>query len=928
KQVEQEIKIRNQIAKIFLTVPDEDMYADVLNIILESLDSKYGVFGYISEKGALVVPTMTRTVWDKCEVKEKDIVFPKETWGSSSWPRAIREKKPNYTNKTSNLTPTGHIPIERHINMPIVHRGECVGLLMAANKKTDYDQRDLELLQNIADYIAPVLNARLQRDRQNESSKKVEEELRQSEKRYRSYIEVTGQLGWITNAKGEVAEDIPTWSAYTGQSYDEMKGWGWTEAIHPDDRERTSEIWQEAIKTKSKYETEFRVRGKDGKYRWFLSRALPFLDEKGSILEWIGTCIDIHDKKQAQEALQESEEKYRKLYESMMDAFVSTNIEGNIIEFNQAYLNMLEYNEDDITKLTYIDLTPKKWHKMESKIVEDQILKKGYSDVYEKEYIKKDGTVIPVELRTFLLKDKEGKPSGMWAIVRDITKRKKAEEELRIKENAIQSSLNAIAISDLKGNLTYINPSFMEIWGYSDKNEILGKSATEFCEMAEKAKEVLNTLEQEGEWFGELLGRRKDGTSFPVQVAASMVLDESGKPVSLMSSFIDITQQKKAEEELRKSEELYRAITTNLPGGLIHIFDRDFKYVFNSGEELERLGLSNEMLLGKSIHEILPSETAKKVENNYRRVLKGETVRFEDSFEGNHFLVTATPLRDEKNKISNILVSSLNITERKKAELQINQLNTELQSKNKELEQLLYTTSHDLRSPLVNVEGFSRELQGSLKDLNNLITKQEISEDLKNKLKPIIEENIPESLKYILTSTSKMDRLLSGLLTLSRLGRQKLTIKNLDMDKLMKDVVSTFEYGIKEKNIKLDIFPLPNCRGDELQINQVFSNLLGNALKFSDPDRTGVIKISGQKKKDHVIYSVEDNGIGIPADHQKKIFDLFHQLDPKASGRGLGLNIVKKILDKHKGDIQIDSKKGKGTRITVSLPSQYKGGSE
>ncbi|MBD3415049.1 MAG: PAS domain S-box protein, partial [Candidatus Aminicenantes bacterium] len=114
KQVEQEIKIRNQIAKIFLTVPDKDMYADALNIILESLDSKYGVFGYISEKGALVVPSMTRTVWDKCEVREKDIVFPKETWGSSSWPRAIREKKPNYTNKTSNLTPTGHIPIERH----------------------------------------------------------------------------------------------------------------------------------------------------------------------------------------------------------------------------------------------------------------------------------------------------------------------------------------------------------------------------------------------------------------------------------------------------------------------------------------------------------------------------------------------------------------------------------------------------------------------------------------------------------------------------------------------------------------------------------------------------------------------------------------------------------------------------------------------
>jgi len=552
KQAEQEIKIRNQIAKIFLTVPDEDMYADVLNIILESLDSKYGVFGYINEKGDHVVPSMTRRVWDQCEVKEKDIIFPKETWGKSSWAIAIREKKPNYSNKKSKLVPKGHVPIIRHMSMPIVHRGECIGLLQVANKKTDYDQRDLELLQNIADYIAPVLKARLQRDQQ------------------------------------------------------------------------------------------------------------------------------------------------------------------------------------------------------------------------------------------------------------------------------------------------------------------------------EKARN-------------------------------------------------------QAEEELRKSEEQYRAITSNLPGGLIHIFDREFKYVFNSGEELERLGLSNEMLLGKSIHEILPSETAKNVENNYRKVLKGETVRFEDSFGDDHFLVTATPLRDEKNKISNILVFSLNITERKKAEFQINQLNAELQSKNKELEQVLYATSHDLRSPLVNVQGFNRELQASLQELNSLLKSQEISETLKNKLKPLLEEDIPESLKYILTSTSKMDMLLSGLLTLSRLGRQKLTIKNLDMDKLMKDVVSTFEYEIKEKNIKLGLSPLPNCKGDELQINQVFSNLLGNAVKFIDPDRAGVIKISGKKKKDLVLYSVEDNGIGIPSNLQAKIFGLFHKLDTKTPGIGLGLTIVKQILDKHNGNIQIHSKKGKGTRITVSLPAKYKG---
>lgn len=209
-----------------------------------------------------------------------------------------------------------------------------------------------------------------------------------------------------------------------------------------------------------------------------------------------------------------------------------------------------------------------------------------------------------------------------------------------------------------------------------------------------------------------------------------------------------------------------------------------------------------------------------------------------------------------------------------------------------------------------------------------ILNNQEIPKAVRKKIKPIIEEDIPESLKYILTSTLKMDSLLSGLLTLARLGRQKMTIKKLDMNKVMKDVIYTYKYKIKKKNIKLELSKLPACKGDELQVNQLFSNLLGNSIKFMDSDRAGVIKISGKKKKDQVLYCVEDNGIGIPLGHKNKIFELFYQLNPKTPGTGLGLSIIAQILEKHNGNIQIDSQQGKGTRITVSLPVEYKGGSE
>lgn len=176
----QELAIRNRIATIFLTIPDEKMYNEVLKIILEILESEFGVFGYLDEDGALVVPTMTRHIWEKCKVAEKKIVFPRETWGESSWARSIREKKIICSNEPSTRTPEGHVPIERHLSQPIVLKNEVVGILQVANKKSDYDDRDLYLLNIIADTIAPILKARLQRDIEERERKKAEEKLKET----------------------------------------------------------------------------------------------------------------------------------------------------------------------------------------------------------------------------------------------------------------------------------------------------------------------------------------------------------------------------------------------------------------------------------------------------------------------------------------------------------------------------------------------------------------------------------------------------------------------------------------------------------------------------------------------------------------------------------------------------------------------------
>ncbi|GEM_PF-221120 len=179
KRAEESLALQARIANIALTVSDEEMYNEVLKGILETMQSPFGVFGYIDEDGALVVPTMTRQVWDQCKVTGKPIRFPRETWGDSSWPRALREKKTNYSNEVSNRTPEGHVLIQRHISTPILFQGEVVGLFQVANREADYTEADIHLLETIAGHVAYLLNARLLRDRAQEALRKLNAELEQ-----------------------------------------------------------------------------------------------------------------------------------------------------------------------------------------------------------------------------------------------------------------------------------------------------------------------------------------------------------------------------------------------------------------------------------------------------------------------------------------------------------------------------------------------------------------------------------------------------------------------------------------------------------------------------------------------------------------------------------------------------------------------------
>jgi two-component system, chemotaxis family, sensor kinase Cph1 len=261
--------------------------------------------------------------------------------------------------------------------------------------------------------------------------------------------------------------------------------------------------------------------------------------------------------------------------------------------------------------------------------------------------------------------------------------------------------------------------------------------------------------------------------------------------------------------------------------------------------------------------------------------------------------------------------------EREKAEAAGRRLNKELIRKNKELESIIFIASHDLRSALVNVQGFTRELGMTSEAVRNTLSGKNIPKELAEQLQRPLEQDIPEAVDFITTSTAKIDSLLNGLLRLSRVGREEMNVIPLDMNAMMAEIVRTTHFRIAQANARLEVYPLPPCVGDYSLISQVFSSLIDNSIKFFDKTRPGLIRVTGKSDNGQSVYCVEDNGIGIEPEYQGKIFEVFQRLEPgETPGEGLGLTIVRQIVERHNGRVWIESEHRKGSKFFVSLPNK------
>ncbi len=260
-------------------------------------------------------------------------------------------------------------------------------------------------------------------------------------------------------------------------------------------------------------------------------------------------------------------------------------------------------------------------------------------------------------------------------------------------------------------------------------------------------------------------------------------------------------------------------------------------------------------------------------------------------------------------------------TELMKLNERLSRRTTELAEKSEEVEAFVYTVSHDLRAPLVNLQGFSKELERECAQLKQFLESAALPEKVEDEVQSILNEGIPGALRYISASTTKFQRLIDALLRLSRSGRQEYRSEEVDTEAVVGATLDSMRDAIKSTGAVVSVQSLPPAVGDPTAIDQVFSNLIGNALKYLDPGRPGMIEVGGERKNGMVHYWVRDNGAGIPASASHRLFQVFQRFHPKlASGEGMGLAIVKRVVERHGGKVWAESQEGRGTEFHVTLP--------
>jgi PAS domain S-box-containing protein len=745
--------------------------------------------------------------------------------------------------------------------------------------------------------------------------KRAEETLREREARYRYLFEHSQVANALVGLDGKIIDANKSAADLYGYDKSEIIGRDLLEFIAPESRAKVAEAFARGLQRTYAEPVDVDAITKGGTRTFFYPGGYQLVFEGGKQIGFLISVVDITERKKAEEALRQSEERYRTILEEMQDGYFEVDLAGNFTFGNDAVCRQLGYSREELIGMNNRTITA-------NDDVEN--VYNAFNHVYREgqpirdftfKIVRKDGSIGQGELAVFPLRNEKGDIIGFRGVGRDVAGRLQMIEDLRQSEERYRTVLDEMEEAyyelDLAGNLTFFNDALIRKVSRS-KEELMGLGYKEYTS-AKDLERVYKAFSQVYKTGKPLKGIplqviRMDGIIISSEDTVLPLRNKAGEITGFRGVSHDVTERLQMMEALRRSEERYRTMLDEMEEAYYEV-DLTGNFTFFSDALCRQLGYSREEIMGMSYRVYVPPENAKKVFEVYNTVYRtGEPRKLFTSSQikkDGTLLYTEDsifPMRDDEGKIIGFRGISRDITDRKQRDEERKQLEQKAQfaSRLASVGELASGVAHEINNPLTAVIGYA----------HLLLERKDIPVDIKRDVEVINE------------GAQRVAGIIKKLLVFARQTKPERTY--VDVNEIINTTLELRAYSLQSSNIKviLQLDPdLPMTVADPGQLQQVFLNLIMNAeAEVKLVHGGGKLAIKTEQIGDNIRVSFKDNGLGIARENLERIFNPFFTTRKVGQGTGLGLSVCHGIVTEHKGKIWAESQLGKGATFTVEIP--------